>query len=169
MKNANELKKTATNFLNSIQKFLGKGTFNYEFVDENGEVLFTTEEESDTLEVGMPASPDGTFTIADGRTVTIAEGVITEIQEAGTTSEDEDGAENNSGDERAELENLRAENAELKINLQNAADIIRDLRSQISSNYLPGRRVGSQTNSNKGDSKPTSEERKQDIREKLNN
>lgn len=166
MKNASEIKKSATNFLNSIQKFLGKGAVNYEFVDENGEVLFTTEEESDTLEVGMAASPDGTFTIADGRTVTIADGVITEIQEAGTSAED--GAENNSGEEGAELENLRAENAELRTNLQNAAEIIRDLRSQIKSNYLPGRRVGSQTNSNKGNAKPTPEERKQDIREKLN-
>ena len=133
---------------------------------EDGEVLFTTEEESDTLEVGMSASPDGTFTIADGRTVTIADGVITEILDAGASAEE--GTENNSGEEGAELENLRAENAELRTNLQNAADIIRDLRSQIKSNYLPGRRVGSQTNSTKGDTKPTSEERKQDIREKLN-
>lgn len=166
MKNASEIKKSATNFLNSIQKFLGKGAVNYEFVGEDGEVLFTTEEESDTLEVGMSASPDGTFTIADGRTVTIADGVITEILEAGASAEE--GTENNSGEEGAELENLRAENAELRTNLQNAADIIRDLRSQIKSNYLPGRRVGSQTNSSKGDTKPTSEERKQDIREKLN-
>ena len=166
MKNVSEIKKSATNFLNSIQKLLGKGTFNYEFVDENGEVLFTTEEESDTLEVGMAASPDGTFTIADGRTVTIADGVITEIQEAETSAEE--GAENNSGEEGEELQNLRAENAELRTNLQNAAEIIRDLRSQIKSNYLPGRRVGSQTNSNKGNAKPTPEERKQDIREKLN-
>lgn len=166
MKNAKEIKKSAATFLNSIQKLLGKGTFNYEFVDENGEVLFTTEEEDDVLEVGMAASPDGTFTIADGRTVTIADGVITEIQDAETSAED--GAEDNSGEDGAELENLRAENAELRTSLQNAADIIRDLRSQIRSNYLPGRRVGSQTNSNKGNAKPTPEERKQDVREKLN-
>ena len=166
MKNASEIKKSATNFLNSIQKFLGKGAVNYEFVGEDGEVLFTTEEESDTLEVGMAASPDGTFTIADGRTVTIADGVITEIQEAETSAEE--GTENNSGEESAELENLRAENAELREALSNSAVIIRDLRSQISSNYLPGRRVGSQTNSNKGETKPTKEERQEAIREKLN-
>ena len=164
MKNVKELKKSTTNFLNSIQKLLGKGSFNYEFVDENGEVLFTTEEESDTLEVGMAASPDGTFTIADGRTVTIADGVITEIQEAGTGTENSDGSENSS----EEIENLRAENAELREALSNSAVIIRDLRSQISSNYLPGRRVGSQTNSNKGETKPTKEERQEAIREKLN-
>lgn len=166
MKNVKELKKSTTNFLNSIQKLLGKGSFNYEFVDENGEVLFTTEEESDTLEVGMEASPDGTFTIADGRTVTIADGVITEIQEAETSAEE--GIENNSGEESAELENLRVENAELREALSNSAVIIRDLRSQISSNYLPGRRVGSQTNSKKGETKPTKEERQEAIREKLN-
>lgn len=164
MKNVKELKKSTTNFLNSIQKLLGKGSFNYEFVDENGEVLFTTEEESDTLEVGMAASPDGTFTIADGRTVTIADGVITEIQEAGTGTENGDGSENSS----EEIENLRAENAELREALSNSAVIIRDLRSQISSNYLPGRRVGSQTNSNKGETKPTKEERQEAIKEKLN-
>ena len=164
MKNVKELKKSTTNFLNSIQKLLGKGSFNFEFVDENGEVLFTTEEESDTLEVGMAASPDGTFTIADGRTVTIADGVITEIQEAGTGTGNGDGSENSS----EEIENLRAENAELREALSNSAVIIRDLRSQISSNYLPGRRVGSQTNSNKGETKPTKEERQEAIKEKLN-
>ena len=164
-KNAREIKKSAANFLNSIQKLLsGSGSCNYEFVDENGEVLFTTEEESDTLEVGMAASPDGTFTIADGRTVTIADGVITEIQEP-DQAEPGDGTENAS----EEVENLRAENENLRSALAESADIIRDLRSQISSNYQPGRRVGSQAASNRGNSKPTKEERQSAIKEKLNN
>ena len=164
-KNAREIKKSAANFLNSIQKLLsGSGSCNYEFVDENGEVLFTTEEESDTLEVGMAASPDGTFTIAHGRTVTIADGVITDIQEP-DQAEPGDGTENAS----EEVENLRAENENLRSALAESADIIRDLRSQISSNYQSGRRVGSQAASNRGNSKPTKEERQSAIKEKLNN
>lgn len=52
----------------------------FEHKDAEGNVLFTTESEDETLEVGMNATPDGTFTLPDF-IVTIAEGKITEIAE----------------------------------------------------------------------------------------
>lgn len=134
MKNAKEVKKSASDFLNAIQKFIGCGSYNYEFVDENGEVLFTTEEETDVLEVGMSATPDGTFTIADGRTIVIADGVITEIQEA--TEEEETTEETTE-----EVQNLRNQVEELKEALANSANVIKDLRAQLGSNYVPGNRL----------------------------
>ena len=144
MKNAKEVKKSASDFLNAIQRFIGCGSYNYEFVDENGEVLFTTEEETDTLEVGMSATPDGTFTIADGRTIVIADGVITEIQEATEEETTEETTE-----ESEEVANLRKEIEDLKAALSNSADIIKDLRSQVKSDYVPGIRVNTPANNGK--------------------
>ena len=115
----------ASNFLKGLKNALGTAV-NFEHKDNDGNVLFTTEVEDDTLEVGMPASPDGTFELPDGRTVVIADGVITEIQEA--SSEDPD---------NQELENLRTENENLRNQLAEAANVIEELQAQLSSNYKP--------------------------------
>ena len=80
--NIKKLKEDAATLMNRIQSVLGgAAATNFEFVDADGAVLFTTEGESDALEVGMTASPDGTFTIADGRTVVIEGGKIVRIDE----------------------------------------------------------------------------------------
>lgn len=140
--------------LNAARKFVEGVAVNYEFVSPEGEVLFTTEAEDDTLEVGMAASPDGEYTIADGRRVTISEGVITEITEP-------DGTE-------TELENLRQENADLRAQLAEASNLLKEARSQIGSNYQPGTRIGSSANGKRGgDPETTNAERKAAIREKL--
>lgn len=115
----------ASNFLKGLKNVLGTAV-NFEHKDNDGNVLFTTEVEDDTLEVGMPASPDGTFELPDGRTVVIADGVITEIQEASTEDPDEQ-----------ELENLRTENENLRNQLTEAANVIEELQAQLSSNYAP--------------------------------
>ena len=142
--------------LNAARKLVEGAVMNYEFVGPEGEVLFTTEEEDDKLEVGMPASPDGEYTIADGRKVTIAEGVVTEITEP-------DGTET-----EAELENLRQENADLRAQLEAATNLLREAKKQIGSNYQPGSRIGSSVSGKRGgDPAPTNEERKKAIREKL--
>lgn len=125
---------------------------NHEFTSEDGTVLFTTESESDELEVGMSASPDGEFTLPDGRTVVIAEGVITEIRDAEEESE--------------EVENLRQENAQLRETLAEAQNLIREMQKNIKSNYVPGNRVSS-TQSNKGNKQLTREERKNAVKEAL--
>ena len=147
----------AGQLLNRLQGLLGgQPSVNYDFTDDQGNVVFSTEEDDDTLEVGMAASPDGTFTIADGRTVTIEDGVITEIVEA-------EGEETPAEEET--VENLRRENTELRNALNEATDLIRDLRKEVKSNYVPARRVNSP--SNRGTS--SREDSKKEFREKFKN
>lgn len=214
--NLSQIRKSADELLNKIGNVLGGAAHvNYEFVSAEGEVLFTTEGESDALEVGMAATPDGTFTIADGRTIVIADGVITEIQEAPAaenfeftdgdgnvlfTTEGEsdelevgmaaspdgeftiadgrtvviaDGViteirEVEGGEE--EIETLRVENAALRATLTEAQNLIREMRKNIKSDYVPKGRIGSGATSNKGNgSAMSSEERKSAIREALKN
>ena len=116
----------ASNFLKGLKNVLGTEAKNFDHTDENGTVLFSTEAEDETLEVGMAASPDGTFVLPDGRTVVIADGVITEIQEA--SQEDPDAEE---------LNQLRTENENLRNQLTEAANVIQELQAQLSSNYKP--------------------------------
>ena len=149
-----------TSLLNKIQNLLGGQVVDYDFVDDEGNVLFSTEGDDDTLEVGMSATPDGTFTIADGRTVTIADGVITEItepapEEPGTTEPEptEDTAA------------LQEENENLRNALSEAMGIIGDLKKELRSNYVPAGRV--KTPGKKGNSAPSREERKAELRENV--
>ena len=69
--------------LNRIVNYLnGVKAVNRDFTDENGELLFSTTKEDDSLTVGDEAAPDGEFTLPDGRTIVVVDGVITEIVEA---------------------------------------------------------------------------------------
>lgn len=140
MKNVTDLKKSISNILNKFSSSLK----NYEFVDDNGDVLFTTESEDETLEVGMTASPDGTFTIADGKIVTIEGGVITEITDPETQTETETEEETTNNEQDEEIEALRSENAELREAVRNLSDALKDVRREIGSNYVPKKRVGAQ-------------------------
>lgn len=63
--------------------------------------------EGEDPKVGDQASPDGTFTLMDGRVITIEDGVITEIKEAEEQNPDQE-----------EMEALKAENEELKKKLE---------------------------------------------------
>lgn len=137
---AKSIKEKATDLLNSISKFLGKPV-NYEFYGENGELLFTTTKEDDSIEVGDAASPDGTFTLPDGREVVIEGGVITAINEPANepANEPTDSAEPATEEVVA---NLRAENEQLRNLLEQSADSIKELRANLKSNYVPGNRIG---------------------------
>ena len=86
-------------------------------------MLFSTEAEDDTLEIGLSAQPDGTYELPDCRTITIAEGVITEIKEAESQTE--------------EVANLIAANAKLSESLNEAVAIINELKKNVESNYKP--------------------------------
>lgn len=77
---------------------------------EDGTQITVDIPDGDELKVGDPASPDGTFTLTDGRTVTIEGGVITEIQ----TSEEVSEAKLKEKDE--EIARLKEENEKLKEN-----------------------------------------------------
>lgn len=142
--------------INKAGKLLVGQIVNYDFVDDTGTVVFSTESEDDTLEVGMAARPDGTFTIADGRTITIADGIIIEIVEA----EPEQPMEDNE-----EAANLRAENESLRNALQEALHVIVDLKKEVKSNYVPTGRVGGPSNK----TQKSKEDKKAELKEKFNN
>ncbi len=152
------LVKKAGNLLNRLQGLLGgQPMVNYDFTDDEGNVLFSTEEDDDTLEVGMAASPDGTFTIKDGRTITIENGEITEIKDA----EEEETTEEPETEEN--VENLRAQNARLESALRDAIEMVNSLRKEVKSNYVPNGRIGNPANKSNSDSSKS--DRKTEFRE----
>lgn len=169
------LKQRASEFLNSLLGAVGVVT-NYEFTDPEGNVLFETEEESDALVEGeTKASPDGVFTIADGRTVTIEGGVVTKVEEASGDGGEGDGGEGGeegnakTGEGETNLEeqvtNLKAENANLKQQLSDAAELIKELRANIKSNYqVPARQNGQKRNTRVQPTAKTSSDIKEEIR-----
>lgn len=148
----NSLLKRAGQFGGKINKLLNPKLTNYDYTDEEGNLLFSTESEEDTLAVGdtvtiADGSTDGTFTLPDGRVVTIVESQVTELAEQ--TDE--------------EMENLQNENEELRNALGEAQELISDLRNQLESNYTPPSRITQPQRSNK----KTSAEFKNEAKEKL--
>jgi hypothetical protein len=141
-------------FVSSVKNLLNPSTaVNFDFTDSDGNVLFSTEADDDALEVGMAASPDGTFELPDGRTVTIAEGVIAEIAEPSPEAE--------------ELENLRSQVAELTAALQEAQTVVTDLRNQVRTTYAArGRMNGPAPKA--ADIVKTAAEKKAEAKEKIN-
>lgn len=131
-KTKQEVISMASNFLAGLRNLLGNAAKNFDHTDADGNLLFSTEAEDDTLEVGMTASPDGTFELPDGRVVIIADGVITEINEPKTEEDEPETEENN-----AEMDALRNENESLRNQLAEAANVITELQSQLASNYVP--------------------------------
>lgn len=94
---------------------------NFVFSDNEGNKLFETAEEGDHLEIGMTASPDGIFTLAEdtselkaGTVITIENDIITDLQEPANE----------------ELEELKKETG---IDSQdvNALKVIKDLQAQL--------------------------------------
>ncbi len=86
-------------FENFINKFSRLSPENMVIADATGKEITVERKEGD-IKVGDKASPNGTFTLKDGKIVTIAEGAISKIDE----DEEED----------EEKEKLQKENAELK-------------------------------------------------------
>lgn len=130
---------------------------NYDFTDEDGNVLFSTTSETDTIEVGMEAAPDGEFLLPNGQKVIIADGVITEI----TTEEEEE-------EELTEVENLTEENTQLKAQLAQAQNLINEMNNKITSNYNPSNRNRSVAAQKRGNTELTKQERKAKILENYN-
>ena len=152
-KTKKEVISAADNFMKKLKNLLSATVVNYDHKDSDGNVLFTTDAEDDTLEIGMAASPDGEFELTDGRVVVITDGVIAEIREA-------DGGEDNQ-----ELENLRARVAALENALAEAENVVIDLRNQVGSTYNA---KGRQTQPQGKPAPKTSAELKNEAKEKLN-
>ena len=151
----------ADSFLFKLGNLLksGSGYFNYDFTDEEGNLLFSTEADDDTLEIDMeaiiPESEDntGTFTLPDGRTVTITKGKITEVGEADEKDE--------------EIEKLQNRVHKMEMALQEANNIISSLKNQVRSNYTAKNRMNNPGKKNKNN-KASATERINETKEKLN-
>lgn len=109
----------------------------------------TVEREEGDIQVGDPASPDGEHVLEDGRTVVVTDGVITEIREP-SSDEDVEAL-------KAQVEELKAENAELKKNAKTEDEIsvlaevekaggIDKLKRAAASKYVPSGRVSNAGN-----------------------
>ncbi len=121
--NQKHTKTMSKTLLQRAKDFLRKqGTMtNFVFEDIEGNVLFETTEQTDHLEVGMSATPDGIFTLSEdttekkaGTVVTVADGIITDLQEP-----------NNE-----ELEELKKQTG-IESEDVNALKIIKDLQGQL--------------------------------------
>jgi ATP-dependent Clp protease protease subunit len=100
-KNGKQVDKTSVNkataFLNKLGKLLNPDPVNFDYQDAEGNIVFSTESEEDTLAVGDTVTlagegTEGTFTLSDGRVVTIVDNVVTEIAEASTGDDELDAA-----------------------------------------------------------------------------
>jgi len=148
----------AEKLLSGLKNLLeGQELVNFDFKDADGNILFSTEKEDDSLAVGDAASPDGTFTIEDGRTIVISGGVITEIQEATQNSAEVEELQN-------EITVLQETVNKLTNSLKEAQTLITDMRNEIGSSYNVAPRqkqIGKQQNVAK-----TAEDYKNEAREK---
>jgi ATP-dependent Clp protease protease subunit len=95
-----------------------------ELTTEDGTVLTVEREEGDP-EVGDNASPDGTWLMPDGKTITVEGGVITEITKAEPETEPETDAE---------VATLKQQVADLTATLKIANDTIDNLKASKMSN-----------------------------------
>ncbi|MCL1936815.1 MAG: ATP-dependent Clp protease proteolytic subunit [Candidatus Azobacteroides sp.] len=144
-------------FLNKLGKLLNPGPVNFDYQDTDGNTVFSTDSEEDTLAVGdtvilADGGTEGTFTLSDGRVVSIVDNTVTEIEEPA------------SGDEELKAANVRIE--ELENFLRESQTVITDLKNQVESNFTPPKRTI--TKQNPSNVKKTSEELKAEAIEKRN-
>ena len=129
-------------FLANARNALGAvTTFNYDYTDAEGKVLFSTEGGDDeVLEVGEvvkiaeEGKTSGTFELGDGRKVTIEDNIVTEIVEAPAEPSTEEELQNLLQEGVETVQELAAENNRLR-------NEIADLRNQIRSAGKPKNRI----------------------------
>ena len=126
------LKEKINKHLRAIGNMLGVPTIlNYEFVDGDDKVVFTTEGETADLKEGMTASPDGVHKIADGRTVTIEDGKITKIEGEVSNTVEPTPEPSNEGGEPTPEPTLPTNYEELAANLASATERIATLEEEL--------------------------------------
>lgn len=173
---ASELLKAATNLLGGQQN--QNEPASYQHKDAEGNVMFTTNVADDMIEVGMSATPDGTYTLQDNRIVDIADGVITNIREAQSVPEPDE-RDAKIAEMQTQIDNLTAQNTELqnsiaqmttqmdeyKQTLTEATAVIDELKT-LSSDYQPknAKRTAPATTST---NEETVEEHRENMRKKL--
>ena len=146
----------------AVKNLLTGAPVNYDFNDADGNLLFSTEKEDDSLAVGDAASPDGVFVLEDGRTVTIAEGAITEIADAPEEAP-EDVAQLT-----AQVSDLTAQVEALKGKLQESVNLLTEARALVASNAVIATRQTQQNSKPgaKGPGKLSFDQLKTEAREK---
>lgn len=110
----------------------------------------TIEREEGDPEVGDKASPDGTHTMADGKTIIVEDGVIVEIREPEPDAKDLE-----ISDLKAQIEDLKAQLADATANGKSENDVETldwvakagglDSLKQMASNYTPKKREEEKT------------------------
>ena len=164
-----------------------------ELETSDGDII-TVEREEGEPQVGDKASPDGTFEMPDGKTITIKDGEITNIEGGSDDGEGAgDGTDGSDGDSdtvaqlQEQVNALTTERDELKAKLEKAeknAKTIEDKRilnavrmaggaekvlGGISSNYLPSQRTPAGKNaSKKADAKANIQQTAKEILAKIN-
>lgn len=103
---------------------------NFDYLDQNGDLMFSTASEEDKLAVGdevtLPnGETAGTFVLTDGRTVVIEDGKVKEITEPDTT----------------EVENLRKDLEAANAKIEELSGLLTEARNYITSNYVPDNRA----------------------------
>jgi len=100
-----KLGSTLDNAILKMKNFSRVNSNNMVLTDKDGNEL-TVEKESGEIAVGDKATPDGTFTMADGKVVVVANGAVTEVSAPET--------------EESELEAAKAKIAELEAQIASA-------------------------------------------------
>lgn len=148
------------NFGKEVEKLINEdaGQVNYDFKDTAGNVLFTTNNEDESLTIGDGASPDGTFELPTGRKVVIENGAITNILEPVADEPEPDAAT------AEEVTNLIAKNEKLVNQLTAAMTLINELKNEIKTDVvIPSR---TRTPGSTRVTAPTAEELINEAREK---
>lgn len=160
MEDKKETVEVKQGFVDKLLKFFGKKsineiTFGMDLSTADGQTLTIDREEGEP-QVGDSASPDGEWLMPDGKTIVVEDGKITEIRPA-SSDEKDDKTDDVQDDKEAEITALKAENEDLKAQLEKAkanaktADDLRILNAvkmaggekvlaKISSTYTPEQR-----------------------------
>lgn len=133
MKNKKNMVSVEQTWLDKVLSYFGKAkvedvVFGLSLTTTDGQTINVEREEGEP-QVGDAASPDGTFTLEDGRIITIENGVITDIKSAVSGTGEGDGGngeETTATDDdvdalRSRVAELEAEVANLKSQLEESA------------------------------------------------
>ena len=124
MKNKKNMVSVEQTWLDKVLSYFGKAkvedvVFGLSLTTTDGQTINVEREEGEP-QVGDAASPDGTFTLEDGRIITIENGVITDIKSAVSGTGEGDGG--NGGETTAtddDVDTLRSRVAELEAEVAN--------------------------------------------------
>ena len=139
----NKMSETKKSLLTRLENFLAKNeapaveevtSENYDHTAEDGTVIFTSE--SENIAVGMPASPAGEFTTADGKVVTVVE-----VEGATVIVLIALSAEYMPAPDTTMIEDLTNELGEAKTNLVEAVNLVNELKTQVKSTFEPTARL----------------------------